>query len=36
MYEKKPKEPGAYRLISRFEFPGALKAKRLLYCGRNH
>jgi hypothetical protein len=29
VYEKKPEEPGAYRYISRFEFPGALKTKRL-------
>jgi hypothetical protein len=36
VYEKKPEKPGAYRCISRFEFPGALKTKRLLYCGRNH
>jgi hypothetical protein len=36
VYEKKPDEPGAYRCISRFEFPGALKTKCLLYCGRNH
>jgi hypothetical protein len=36
VYEKKPDEPGAYRCISRFEFPGALKTKRLLFCGRNH
>jgi hypothetical protein len=36
VYEKIPEEPGAYRCISRFEFPGALKTKHLLYCGRNH
>jgi hypothetical protein len=29
-------EHDAYRCISRFEFPGALETKRLLYCGRNH
>jgi hypothetical protein len=34
--EKKPEEPGAYRCISRFEIPGALKAMRFLYFGRSH
>jgi hypothetical protein len=33
VYEK---QNGRALRISRFEFPGVLKTKRLLYCGRNH